>query len=71
MAEYQRVARDILANCPGPIIYAVLPGDTLGSIANHYYGSTASYHKILKANRDKVNDSGDFIPVGTKLMIPK
>lgn len=70
-AEYRRVARDILANCPGPIIYTVQSGDTLSQIAIHYYGSASSRSKILAANFAKLKGNGNLLPIGTKLRIPQ
>lgn len=70
-AEYQRVARDILANCPGPIVYKVQQGDTLGQIANHYYGSPSQYGKILRENFVLLNGNANLLQIGTPLVIPK
>jgi LysM repeat protein len=51
-------------------IHEVKPGDTLGAIANHYYGKASMYMKIFEANRDQL-DNPDLIKVGQKLRIPE
>jgi len=50
--------------------YEVQPGDTLGHIAQRFYGKASSYMKIFEANRD-VLDNPDLIKVGQKLRIPE
>ena len=51
-------------------IYEVKPGDTLGHIAQRFYGKASLYPKIFEANRDILNNP-DLIKVGQKLKIPK
>ena len=51
-------------------IYEVVPGDTLGAIAQKYYGKASEYMKIFEANRD-ILDNPDLIKVGQKLKIPE
>ena len=51
-------------------IYEVKPGDTLGAIAQRFYGKASLYPKIFEANRDILNNP-DLIKVGQKLKIPK
>ena len=51
-------------------IYEVKPGDTLGAIAQRFYGKASLYPKIFDANRDILNNP-DLIKVGQKLRIPK
>ncbi len=51
-------------------IHEVRPGDTLGAIAQHYYGKASMYMKIFEANRDQLNNP-DLIKVGQKLRIPE
>ncbi len=62
---------------PGPAgaageatIYEVKAGDTLGAIAQRFYGKASLYPKIFEANRDILNNP-DLIKVGQKLKIPK
>jgi len=62
---------------PGPAqtadqvtIYEVKPGDTLGAIAQRFYGKASLYPKIFEANRDILTNP-DLIKVGQKLKIPK
>jgi LysM repeat protein len=66
------------APLPGPgspaggeaTIYEVKPGDTLGAIAQRFYGRASLYPKIFEANRDILSNP-DLIKVGQKLKIPK
>jgi nucleoid-associated protein YgaU len=51
-------------------IYEVKPGDTLGAIAQRFYGKASLYPKIFEANRDILTNP-DLIKVGQKLKIPK
>ena len=51
-------------------IYEVVAGDTLGAIAQKYYGRASEYMKIFEANRD-ILDNPDLIKVGQKLKIPE
>lgn len=71
VAEYRRVAREILRDCPGPIMYEVLRGDTLSAIALHYYGSASKWPKIYDANKATIGRSPHLVRVGQKLVIPK
>jgi nucleoid-associated protein YgaU len=49
--------------------YIVSDGDTLGSIAKHFYGEPKKYTQIFKANLD-VLEHPDRIEVGQVLAIP-
>ncbi len=51
-------------------IHVVVAGDTLGAIAQKYYGKASAYMKIFEANRD-ILDNPDLIKVGQKLRIPE
>jgi nucleoid-associated protein YgaU len=51
-------------------VYEVVAGDTLGAIAQKYYGKASEYMKIFEANRD-ILDNPDLIKVGQKLKIPE
>lgn len=51
-------------------VYEVKPGDTLGHIAQRFYGKASLYMKIFEANRDILSNP-DLIKVGQKLKIPK
>ncbi|HUU36694.1 MAG TPA: LysM peptidoglycan-binding domain-containing protein [Candidatus Desulfaltia sp.] len=61
---------------PGPLpageatVYEVKPGDTLGAIAQRFYGKASLYPKIFEANRDILTNP-DLIKIGQKLKIPK
>jgi len=50
--------------------YVVQNGDTLGALAQRFYGRASLYPKIFEANRDILSDP-DLIKVGQKLRIPK
>jgi len=51
-------------------IYEVKPGDTLGALAQRFYGKASLYPKIFEANRDILTNP-DLIKVGQKLKIQK
>ena len=64
---------------PGPAVpapagevtmYEVKAGDTLGAIAQRFYGKASLYPKIFEANKDILTNP-DLIKVGQKLKIPK
>jgi nucleoid-associated protein YgaU len=48
----------------------VVAGDTLGHIAQKYYGKASAYMKIFEANRDILDDP-NLIKVGQRLRIPE
>ncbi|ANE43052.1 BON domain-containing protein [Deinococcus puniceus] len=51
----------------GDTVYTVKPGDTLGEIAQKYYGNAGEYKKIAHYNNIS---NPDLIKVGQKLRIP-
>lgn len=53
-----------------PDIYVVQPGDTLGALAQRFYGKAGLYMRIFEANRDILSDP-NLIKVGQKLRIPR
>ena len=56
---------------PAPVrIHEVVRGDTLGALAQRYYGKASLYMKIFEANRDQLSNP-DLIKVGQKLKIPE
>lgn len=55
---------------PAETVHEVVSGDTLGGIAQKYYGKASLYMKIFEANRDQL-DNPNLIKVGQKLRIPK
>lgn len=75
-----RVEAPASAPLPGPApaapaagdvtIYEVQPGDTLGALAQRFYGQASLYPKIFQANRDVLSDP-NLIKAGQKLKIPK
>jgi LysM repeat protein len=50
-------------------MHEVVSGDTLGAIAQTYYGKASLYMKIFEANRDVLDDP-NLIKVGQMLRIP-
>jgi nucleoid-associated protein YgaU len=49
--------------------HVVVKGETLGKIAEKYYGDPSLYRKIFEANRDVIKNP-DLIQIGWKLRIP-
>jgi nucleoid-associated protein YgaU len=49
--------------------HTIAEGDTLASLAEHYYGDREKSQEIYNANRD-VLTSPDGLPLGTMLVIP-
>lgn len=50
--------------------YTVKPGDTLGKIAQEFYGSASKYPKIFEANQPMLKDPDKIYP-GQVLRIPE
>ena len=50
--------------------HEVVSGDTLGHIAQKYYGKASAYMKIFEANRDILDDP-NLIKPGQRLRIPE
>jgi nucleoid-associated protein YgaU len=50
--------------------YTVVAGDTLSSIAQHWYGSAAQWSRVYEANRDQIANSNLIFP-GQVLRIPQ
>lgn len=69
--EYQRVCREILRDCPAPIMYTIQPRDNLSQIALHYYGAASKWKKIYDANKAKIGGNPNQLRVGDKIEIPK
>jgi nucleoid-associated protein YgaU len=55
---------------PGEQAYTVEAGDTLGSIAQKFYGDSSQWRKIYDANRSALGDNPDAIKPGTQIRIP-
>ena len=49
--------------------HTVAKGETLGKIAERYYGDPSLYRKIFDANRELIKDP-NLIQIGWKLRIP-
>jgi len=70
--EARPAAASPMASTPGAggaRTHKVVKGETLGHIAQHYYGKASLHTKIFEANRDKVKDP-DKIHEGMTLTIP-
>lgn len=50
-------------------IYEIVGGDTLGKIAERYYGKPSEYMRIFEANREIIEDPDRIYP-GQKIRIP-
>ncbi len=50
-------------------IYEIVGGDTLGKIAERYYGKASEYMRIFEANREIIEDPDRIYP-GQKIRIP-
>jgi nucleoid-associated protein YgaU len=54
---------------PAARTHTVLEGETLGSIAAHYYRTPSAFTRIYEANRDRLSNPNLIIP-GQTLRIP-
>jgi nucleoid-associated protein YgaU len=52
-----------------PRSHVVRNGDTLGTLAERYYGDARRYREIYDSNRATLSDP-DLLPIGAKLVIP-
>lgn len=52
-----------------PIVVIVKKGDTLGSLAQQYYGDIRAFHKIITAN-PTLSEQSNTIRIGQKLILP-
>ncbi len=50
-------------------IYEIVSGDTLGKIADRFYGKPSEYMRIFEANREIIEDPDRIYP-GQKIRIP-
>lgn len=53
-----------------PLTHRVNAADTLATIAKQYYGNQGLWQLIYEANRDRIGDDPNAIPVGAELVIP-
>lgn len=58
------------ARAQEPKTYMVRKGDTLRSIAKHFYGAEFRWEELLHANRDQIKDPENLFP-GQELKIPE
>jgi nucleoid-associated protein YgaU len=71
VAEYRRVAREILRDCPAPITYVIQRGETLSHIAQHYYADASRWNVIYEANRAVIGSNPHMVRAGLRIEIPK
>jgi nucleoid-associated protein YgaU len=64
-----RVAKDTPVRIPRTTLYKVVPGDTLGSIAQKTLGREEAYSAIQEANKETLPDA-DSLEAGMTLTIP-
>lgn len=64
------VAKPTQAAAAGSQTYTVQAGDTLGTIANQFYGDSSQWRRIYDANKDAIGDNPDALKLDTKLTIP-
>lgn len=50
--------------------YEVQSGDTLGTIAQQFYGDPTMWRRIYDANKDAIGADPDKLKIGTKLTVP-
>jgi len=68
-AEQVHTVAAITHSQPAARSYTVRSGDTLSSIARHFYGNSASWTTIYRANKSKISNP-NTIYVGQVLRIP-
>lgn len=75
MRPYEAAAAErgpsVLSSTPAnaPRSHTVRDGDTLGDLAERYYGDARRYRDIYDANRSALQHP-EVLPIGTKLVIP-
>jgi hypothetical protein len=69
LADLLRLA-GVLESGANEILYTVVAGDTLGSIAQQFYGDSSQWTRIFNANQDQISDP-DLIFPGQVLRIPQ
>jgi nucleoid-associated protein YgaU len=57
-------------NTAGGETYEVQAGDTLGTIAQKFYGDPAQWQPIYDANKDAIGPDPDKLKLGMQLKIP-
>lgn len=69
VSKEENVAEPAAAEASKDEFYDIKSGDTLGSIAKHYYGNAGQYMRIFEANREIISDPDKIYP-GQKIRIP-
>ena len=72
VASVQSVDNQMAVTNPEPEAqyHDVVRGDTLSAIAKKFYGKGSMYKLIADANKDKIADPNDTLPVGVEIVIP-
>ncbi len=68
--EQQESSQQAAAASPDGQTYVVQPGDSLFLIAQKLYGDGLRWSIIARANQQVLQDNVDYLPTGTKLVIP-
>ena len=69
--EESAAAPDRAPSEPAPARrHVVRDGDTLGDLAERYYGDVRRYRDLFQANADRLS-SPEVLPIGAELVIPK
>jgi nucleoid-associated protein YgaU len=66
--EAAGVSTAVFTDCPSWQTHSVMPGDTLYSIAGHYYGAGGEYWRIARCNN--IQPPNYVVYVGDRLNIP-
>ncbi|MEM7497489.1 MAG: cytochrome c peroxidase [Pseudomonadota bacterium] len=66
----EKSTEKVASSSGGERIVVVQRGDTLGSLANRYYGDFQQFRKIYNANREKI-DNPNILKPGLRLTIPR
>ncbi len=68
--DKQNVTSKSLKTIHAPPRHRIRDGDTLVSLAEHYYNDASRATEIFRANREQLTDP-DLLPVGSWLLIPQ
>lgn len=59
-----------LTSSPTPSKHTVVAGETLGVVAQKYYGSVDQWTRLCDANKEALQGNCDNLPVGLQLTVP-
>lgn len=68
-ADFSDVHSHVSSTADQSTIYEVAAGDSLSTIARHFYGNGNAWEPIFEANRDQLTDP-DHITPGQMLKVP-